>query len=95
MIINVTQEDIDKATESRDKHEFWNESWNILAECPIARASSKALNKECWSNYACVHNPADNIIFFFNPKDVILWIEAFDAHEPVKPFSFDVELEQE
>lgn len=84
--INVTQEDIDKAIESREY-----DSWNILADCPIARASSRALNKECWSNYTCVH--IDMKIQFFNPPHVNLWIEAFDAHVSVEPFSFEVELE--
>lgn len=86
--INVTQEDIDKAIEARE-HDFWD----VLAECPIARASSRALNKECWSNYTCVHTPEHMTIMFFHPLEVIMWIEAFDHHGPVQPFSFEVELE--
>ena len=61
--------------------------------CPIARAAKRVLKGPLGVGVddICVFSPKEK--FYILPPHVIAWRRRFDAKLPVKPISFDTELE--
>ena len=85
LTINVTQEDIDKGNR------------NATTSCPVARAINRA-TKDIVSNVSgfaielyglMPNNSLFTIVYREEPtKAVKTFIKRFDSNQPVKPFSF-------
>ena len=88
MVIDVIQEDIDKAIEQRNKYGAKEMLYSPYRHCPIACALTRvglSFNRVggtmiFWNNvdFACL------------PYPVVLWIERFDGKWEGDPFSFDI-----
>jgi hypothetical protein len=84
--IDVTQNDINNGTPG------------LCASCPIAIAASRAMESGVrvglvrifLDDFTCA---APYLSAGRMPPEALRFIDAFDHHQPVAPFSFDVEME--
>jgi hypothetical protein len=81
MIINVTQENIDKGV----RHD--------IALCPVALAAQDVFQIAVVVGYHTIvddSNEAYDCLDYDNARKVEKFIRDFDNRKPVKPFSFEV-----
>lgn len=78
MLIEVTQEDIDKS-----------ERYSSCG-CPVARALGRCLGYRVNVGYTAVIASSGEIIVQTLPLEVQRFISEFDAELPVKSFSFEL-----
>ena len=86
--IQITQQDIDEAAEkrsSKDRH------WDVCAECPIAVAASRALDRPCEAAGNTVDTrPDGEYLEFALPDEAQSFMRAFDGQDAtaVTPITF-------
>jgi hypothetical protein len=92
MLIEVTQEHIDRALQRVDV-----DTYDKCYECPVALALKDRFQvKYIFAGYSYLQIgrfPEDNIYYTLAvPQDVSLWESNFDNGNPVQPFSFELDL---
>ena len=89
MLIQVSQEDIDKA------YKTWHSPSHLRCQtCPVARAIKRTLNKAVFvfpESFSFEENGWGSRVSYELPRVATDFIHRFDTQKPVKPFQFEIE----
>lgn len=96
MRIQVTQQDIDEALKEKRIRSL---GYQTGAQCPVARAASRAFGFKIWATSGELRKYYEEIKDFSYSKgfiadlpiDAQLFIAEFDSDEPVQPIEFEVQ----